>query len=140
MFSERKAIKNSSSSFISINLELSQKQTQKIRDCFSALDLLMAISRLVLFNKIMHSSAFPRIRELPKCNGAHNSFSGILQAGMKKKNRARSFLEVKSKTPCKFLWQSSFLYAAQPKMFARHFYHWMFPCFQCLSVLLTCDN
>lgn len=70
-----------------------------MRDLFSALDLLKAMSRPVLFSKIVHSPGFSRMRELLKCNDAHKAFSDILQTSVKEENRARSFMQPRPKHP-----------------------------------------
>lgn len=111
MFSGGKEeIKNGLGTSVSVNQEMSQKERQEIGDCFSALDLLKAMNRLVMFSNIMHSPAFSRMRELPKYNGAHNSFSGILQPNVKKKNRARSFLQLRPKHPSRSYSSAHFHY------------------------------
>lgn len=70
-----------------------------MRDLFSALDLLKAMSRPVLFSKIVHSPGFSRMRELLKCNEAHKAFPDILQTSVKEENRARSFMQPRPKHP-----------------------------------------
>lgn len=82
----------------SINQEMFQKMREEIHDCFLALDLLKAVSRLVLLCDIIHSPTFSRMRELSKYNGVHNSYSGILQPSTKKKNWARRSLQLRINT------------------------------------------
>jgi len=82
---------------------------------------LKATGTFVLFNDIIRSPAFSRIRELPKCNGAHNSLSGVLQPSTKKKNRARNFLQLSPKQPASSYSSAHFHNVYDPKCLSAAF-------------------
>lgn len=91
---KKKGIKSSSGTSASVNQEISPKGKKEIRDFFSLWNGSTQQADLCCSAVLLILQLFSRVRELPRCNGAHNSLFGVLQSSTKERHRARNFLQL----------------------------------------------